>query len=557
MPSDLSFMKGLFLGHLRPELVHPYPRQDSAEAETTRMVVESFRAFAREHVDGAAFDRAHGVPASVRRGLAELGVMGLTVPEEYGGAGLGYTTYCRVLEECNRWCGSTAVIMGGHQSIGMKAVLLSGTDEQKRRWLPRLASGEWLAAFALSEPEAGSDPASMTTRADETPDGQAYVLTGQKIWCTNGGFADFITVFAKTADEKGERRVTCFVLTPEEMQHGFRRGAEEHKLGLRGSSTTQLFLDGVRVPRSHVLGQPGRGLKVALEVLNYGRASLAAGCAGSSKRMLLEASRHARERVQFGRPIVEFELIQAKLAEMAADTYATEALAYLTVGMADRGDADFSVEAATCKVFGTEACWRTCNHAVQIAGGIAYVEDYPYERFLRDARINMIFEGTNEILHHFIAMSGLREPAGLVRETGSCAGARGPGGRFDGLHEAIRDEVRPLEEAVPALGAAVERALRQHGAAIERRQLVQARLAEAAMCLYAGFACASRVDDALRERGPAACANELDVARLATRGAVARVRRALDALDDADDDLTRTVAMGSERSSWLGQENRL
>lgn len=555
MSPRLSFLKALAFGVIQPELVFPYPRQSPEERELTAQLLEAYREFARDHLDGGRFDREHRVPEEIRAQLGEMGILGLTIPEEHGGAGLGYTTYCRIMEETNRHCGSTAVIIGGHQSIGIKALLLHGTEEQKAAWLPKLATGEWFAAYALSEPEAGSDPASMSTHAVEQPDG-SWLLTGQKIWITNGGFANFMTVFAKTDEGEAGPKVTCFVLTPDEMKEGFRRGAEEKKMGLRGSSTTQLFFDSCRVPASNILGERGRGLKVAFEVLNYGRTSLAAGCAGASKRVLEEAARHASERVQFGQPIASFELIQAKLAEMASDIYSTETIAYLTTGMADRHDEDFSVEGAACKIFATEAHWRTCNHGVQIAGGIAYVEEYPYERFLRDARVNMIFEGTNEILHHFIAMNALKAPgqalAALVK-AGQAPGAdalfeaglrlAGAGGRSFGKVEApLAGEIAGLEAATADLGAAVARSLVRHGQDIAARQLVQERLAQALLNLFVGFACVSRADMTFRERGEAGSRDEMIVARKAIRDALGRVHAVLARNEDHDDDLVRDTS---------------
>lgn len=560
--SHLSFAKGLFHGWLQPARVRPFPRLSEDDAETAQMLVDSYREWADEALDGAAFDREHAVPASVRDGMAELGILGLTVPEEYGGAGLGYSIYCRVMEETNRRCGASAVVLGGHQSIGIKALLMYGTEEQKAAWCPKLAAGEWHAAYALTEPEAGSDPAALRTTADPTEDGEHYVLNGQKIWITNGGFANFMTVFAKTPMEDGKSKITCFVLTPDELGAGFTRGAEEQKLGLRGSSTTQLFFDGVKVPAKNILGVKGKGLKVALEVLNYGRSSLAAGCAGASKQALEAAAQHAAERVQFGKPIAEHGMVAEKLAEMAADTYASESIAYLTVGMADRDEPDFSIEAAICKVFATEAHWRTCNHAVQIAGGIAYVDEYPYERWLRDARINMIFEGTNEILHHFIALAGLKAPgqalaagaagpAGLREHALQLGGGEDAAGSFADLHEAVAPELSPLETLVEAFGEAVHEALAEHGPAIVDAQLVQERLAAVAIDLYVAFACLSRIDIELQARGAEGCAGELAVATKAIRDATRRARRRLEDEASHDDELTTRVAgLVAGQASW-------
>ncbi len=558
----LSFAKGLFHGWLQPARVRPFPRLSEDDAETAQMLVGAYAEWADETLDGAAFDREHAVPESVRDGMAELGILGLTVPEEYGGAGLGYSIYCRIMEETNRRCAASAVVLGGHQSIGIKALLLNGTEEQKAAWLPKLASGEWHAAYALTEPEAGSDPAALRTTAEPTDDGESYVLTGQKIWITNGGFANFITVFATTPAGEGKRKITCFVLTPDELGEGFTRGAEESKLGLRGASTTQLFFDGVKVPAKNILGVEGKGLKVALEVLNYGRSSLAAGCAGASKQALEAAAVHASERVQFGKPIAEHGMVAMKLAEMAADTYASEAIAYLTVGMADRDEPDFSLEAAICKVFATEAQWRTCNHAVQIAGGIAYVDEYPYERWLRDARINMIFEGTNEILHHFIALAGVRDPgqalaagaagpAGLREHASELGGGEDAAGSFADLHEAVAAELPPLETLVEGFGEAVHESLSSLGPKIVEAQLVQERLAAISIDLYVAFACLSRVDASLQEKGAEACTDELAVAVKAIRDAARRAHRHLEDHAANDDELTTRVAASiAGQGSW-------
>ncbi|MEM7248843.1 MAG: acyl-CoA dehydrogenase family protein [Acidobacteriota bacterium] len=530
---SVSFAKGLFLGQVQPDLITPFPTVSEEERETARMLLDSYQEFAAEQIDGGRFDQEHAVPASVREGLGELGLLGLTIPEEHGGAGLTYTTYCRMMEETNRHCGSVAVVLGGHQSIGIKALLLFGTDEQKERWLPKLATGEWMAAYALTEPQAGSDPAALETMAVPSEDGSSYTLTGQKIWITNGGFADFMTVFAKTPTESGKQAISCFVVTPDEMASGFSRGAEEDKLGLRGSSTTQLFFDGMKVPAENLLGPPGKGLKVALTVLNYGRASLAAGCAGSSKTILAAAAKHCSERVQFGRPIAEFEMIQSKLAEMMSLTYAMETISYLTVGMADRGDADFAVEAAICKVFATEAHWVNCNHAVQVAGGIAYVSEYPYERFLRDARINMIFEGTNEILHHFIALTALRPVAENVGVEGAA---------FPPVHAAVDGEVARLTELATRLGDEARRVVADDSRPLPDREHDQERVAAAGIQLYVGFAVAARLRASLAEKGEDGIGEELDIATKALRDARRAAEAVLSEEARADDELIGRVS---------------
>ena len=403
-------VKSLFAGEIPEDTVFPYPEPDESERETLSVFLDSFRSFAKDHIDSAKIERDHAIGPDVIRGLGELGAFGMTIPEAYGGYGFSATAYCRVTEEIGKTDAALAILIGGHQSIGMKGLLLYGTEEQKKRWLPRLASGEWIAAFALTEPEAGSDAASIKTTAVYDEKTNEFVLNGTKHWISNGGFAEFFTVFAKDvklAAPDEHRKVTAFVVTKE--LGGVTPGKEERKLGLKGSSTVPIELENVRVPASHVLGERGQGFKIAVEILNTGRTSLAAGCTGGSKAMLKAAALHATQRKQFQTRIADFEMIRTKFARMVVSTYALESMVYLTSGLIDRGLDDYSLEGACCKIFGTEAAWRNINDALQIAGGNGFMEEYPYEKALRDSRINMIFEGTNEILRVLVALSGMRD----------------------------------------------------------------------------------------------------------------------------------------------------
>ena len=500
-------------------------------------------------------------------GLAELGAFGMTIPEAYGGYGFSASAYCRVTEEIGRTDASLGILIGGHQSIGLKGLILYGTEEQKKKWLPRLATGEMIAAFALTEPGAGSDAASIQTTAvyDEKTD--SFVLNGSKHWISNGGFAEFFTVFAKDVGlpEKDEhRRITAFVVTKD--LGGVTPGKEERKLGLKGSSTVPVELQDCRVPAFHVLGERGQGFKIAVEILNTGRTSLGAGCIGGSKIMIREAARHATQRRQFGTRIADFEMIRAKFARMVVSTYALESMVYLTAGLIDRGLDDYSLEGACCKVFGTEAVWHNINDALQIAGGNGFMEDYPYERALRDSAINMIFEGTNEILRVLIALSGMRDVGEDLKEIGRALKApmSSLGVLSDYAAKKIRAYATParLTKIAPALaaegelvakysraaGSAVEILLRKYGKGVIEKEYHQERLANVAIDLYASVAVLSRATASIAARGLDASAEDVRVARSFIQGAKYRMVGHLKEMDknrDAEQTAISETAYGS------------
>lgn len=557
----MSVCKPFFLGHVDNDLLFPFPALDPDEAETFEILRDSLRQFAADRIDSVAIDEAAEIPGEVLSGLAEMGIFGVTVPEEYDGFGASHTFYAKVFETVATLDGSVVVTMGAHQSIGLKGILLFGTEEQKRRFLPPLARGEAFAAFALTEPSSGSDAASIRTRAVWDAERDAWILNGTKIWITNGGFAETFTVFAQTAVERdGETvdRITAFIV-PRSLA-GVSSGPEEHKLGIKGSSTTEVHFEDVAVPADHVLGEVGKGFKVAMEVLNSGRLGLAAGCVGGAKALLAEAARTAREREQFGRPIADFELIQKKLAWMALDAYAMESMVLLTTGLMDRGAVDYSLESAICKVYCSERMWRIADEALQVAGGSGYMKDYPWERHLRDARINTIFEGTNEILRLYTALAGLEEPgenlqavARALRDPIKQMGlltdyarerARRAISRPDlpELHPDVAAIADPLPEYVAELAGTVEWALRRYGKGIIERQMVLERIAEAAIHLYRMAAVISRADRGRREEPGTAGEAHVTRARPIVDDAWRRVRRALaSARSNLDNDL-RVVA---------------
>lgn len=379
---------------------------DFTLTDEQKMLRDTARRFAENELApiAANVDLDSDVPASVIRKMAELGFMGIVFPERYGGFELGEVGYCLVQEELSRACASTAVVLGGHVSIGAMAIYLAGTDEQRERFLPALTSGDRLAAFALTEPGAGSDAAAMRTTARE--DGDEFVLNGQKTFITNGGIADVYSIFARTDEGRGVRGISTFIV--EQDTPGFRAGPPEKKMGIRGSHTTDLFLEDVRVPKENLLGTRGQGFKVAMRTLDVGRLSLGAQCLGAAKQALDLSIRHATQREQFGGAIARLQAVQFMLAEMAADVYAIENIVYRTAQMCDNGD-PFGREAAIVKLFCSEALNRVVDRAVQIHGGMGYMAEYPIERFYRDARITRIFEGTNEIQRIVIARDLLKK----------------------------------------------------------------------------------------------------------------------------------------------------
>lgn len=346
----------------------------------------------------AKIDEEGDVPREVLDKAIETGFFGAVFPEEYDGGGFGETGYCLIMEELARGCMSTAVVIGGHESIGAMAVYLGGSPEQKEQWLKPMARGELMAAFALTEPQAGSDAGAVKTFAEES--GDAYILNGQKTFITNGGIADVYSVFALTTPGIGVKGMSAFIVPADAP--GLTIGKHERKMGIRGSRTTDLFFENVVVPKENLLGQKGKGFALAMRTLDVGRLSLAAVCLGQAKEALDLSIKHANERVQFGKPIGEQQAIKWMLADMAAEIYALESGAYRAAWLCDQGK-PFTRESAICKLVGSETLCRVVDRAVQIHGGMGYMTDYPIERMYRDARITRIFEGTNEIQRLVIA----------------------------------------------------------------------------------------------------------------------------------------------------------
>ncbi|MEJ7811741.1 MAG: acyl-CoA dehydrogenase family protein [Gemmatimonadaceae bacterium] len=571
-----SFTRGLFAGAVHDALLFPYPppleRRDPGEARVVRRIIRELERLRGDVIDSAAIDEAEAVPEAVIRAFAEIGLLALSIPKEYGGLGLSNTAYARVFGALSRVDPSLAVLVGVHCGLGSKAIVLFGTAGQKARYLPGLARGDTLAAYALTEPETGSDAQNIVTRAERRDDG-TWVLNGRKLWIGNGQRAGVIATFAQTTVERpdargsdargGTRRVlrpTAFIIRPD--MPGFRVVGTVRKLGIRGSTQAELAYEDLEVPADHVLGTVGKGFAVAVQVLNGGRLTLTAGCVGGAKQILGEMTRYAEDRVQFGKPLADFEITQRKLATLAAEAYAADAMLGWLCALADRGDADYALEVACSKVFASEMIWRAADEMVQVAGGRGFVKPYPYERNLRDARINRIFEGANEILRLFIALNGVQGPAERLKEVGTAlrrpirsldllgayavSRVRTAIGVTDAidtpLHARLDTHKAFFEKHARELTAATDRAIRKHRRAIVDRQMVLERLANMAIELVATAATMARTQALLAERGEGACARELALCDLFCVEAGKRFRANRVTLEAEEDELRRTAA---------------
>ncbi len=550
-----SFSKALFSGVLLDDLIFPYPKMEKEEAEDLKMMMDTFKKFAEDNIDSEKIDEEAKIPDEVIQATKELGFMGLSVPEEYDGFGLSAPAYTKMFELFGGINPSLAIMFGAHQSIGFKGLMMYGNEEQKKKYLPKLATGEMIAAYCLTEPGAGSDAAGIQTKAVRDDKNGVYILNGTKIWITNGGIADFFTVFAKEIiegkDGTPQEKISAFIVTRD--MGGVTSGKEENKLGLKGSSTTEVFFEDVKVPIENLLGEQGKGFKIAMNVLNNGRLGLAGGSIGAVKFVLKEALAHISERKQFTKTLSEFEMIKEKVAQITVDLFATESMIYLTSGLVDRGDVDYSLESAMCKVRATETSWEALNECLQMVGGLGFMKEYPYQRYLRDGRINMIFEGTNEILRMFTALAGIQERGQYLRKIG--AALKGPikgfGVLSDYATQWIKDRVSTerIKDVHPALGASkvqfetwaknmhfsAERALVHNGKKIIYREMIQKRLADSGTDLFAMISTISRVDALINEKGEDNCTMEIKLCNIFCDQAWRRVRRNLLMVDSNND----------------------
>src|SRR4051812_19557886 len=557
---QVGFVQGLFFGQYLGDRLLPYP--DAAADAATTELAQRLREFCAREIDPVAIDRNAEIPQSVITGLGRLGILGACLPSDCGGLGLSQASYCRLLEVLGGHCGSTALFVNAHHSIGPRAIVLFGNENQKREYLPKLASGEWISAFALTEPEAGSDAANVQSTATPASDGKGFVINGQKRWITNGGISQVLTVMARTPTPDGrDSKITAFIVTPD--MPGFEVVEKRmEKMGVRGTATARLAFENMFVPRENILGQLGKGLRVALTVLDFGRTTFGASCTGAAKFCVSRAVEHVNRRVQFGEKLASFELVKEKLAYMQAGVFAMEACTYQTAALIDSGEGDFMLETAMLKVFSTETLWKILNDTFQLHGGLAYFTDQPFERMVRDARINTIGEGANDVLRAFTALVGMRDvglelqsirdaiysPLGnlsrLGRFTGRKLGSLLVSPTVSVRSSELEADAAEVGRLISALGTNVERLLVQYQLGIVDRQYQLARVSDAATELYVSACVLNRLDYLLRNAHDhnGAVRLDLETGRYYLRTARRRIRKALAALWENDDEATTALA---------------
>lgn len=546
-PHEADFARELFFGRFLESAIMPYPRLSPAEQSAGDAAVAEVRKFVDEHIDPAEIDRQADIPADVIRGLGRIGVLGATISPEYGGRGMSQQNYCRLMEVIGGHCASTAVFVNAHHSIGVRGLHLFGTTGQKQQWLRKLVTGEHIAAFALTEPEAGSDAANVQTRATPSEDGKGYVLNGQKRYITNGGIAQVLTVMARTPDPGDpEGKISAFLVTPD-MQGFEVVEARMPKCGIRGTATAKLAFHDMYVPRENVLGKLGKGLRLALTVLDFGRTTFGASCTGAAKFCLRKAIEHAHTRKQFGRTLGEFGLVRQKIAMAAAHLFAMESATYHTAALIDRGAEDYMLETAMLKVFASDALWVLVNDTLQIYGGAGYFSDQPFERMMRDARINLIGEGANDVLRCFIAGVGLRylgqELLDVQKHPWRLGKLRRPLPQIPIAHPQMQPAAAQLARQIAKFARACQVALFRHREDVVNQQLVLARLGDTATELFVSGCVYSRLTALLSSGNHTADADRLAAAgfyylKLAHR----RNAERLAGLNDNDDDAQEHTA---------------
>ncbi len=500
-PEKEGFVKDLFFGFFREASIIPFPElPDDAKRRGDEMVAKVKR-FCREAIDPVEIDREARIPDSVVKGLGSLGVLGMTIRPEYGGQGMSQTNYCRVMEIIGGHCASTAVFVNAHHSIGLRALEMFGNDEQREKWMRPLTTGEKIAAFALTEPQAGSDAANVRTRAEPAPDGNGWIINGEKRWITNGGIADVLTLMARTPDPSDpDGKISAFLVTPD--MPGFEVVEQRmEKTGIRGTATGRLKFTNMRVPKENLFGQLGKGLKMALTVLDFGRTTFGASCTGAAKFCLERMVHRANTRRQFGHTLGHFQLVKQKIAEAAADTYAMESATYHTAALIDSGADDYMVETAMIKVFASDQLWRITNDVLQVWGGAGFFTDQPFERLMRDARLNQIGEGANDVLRCFIAAVGFRhvgkELEGMLKKPWQAYKLLKGKANVPVKHEHLRFHARSIAKQIGKFAWSVEMALIKHRDAIIDQQYIQARLGDIATELFMASCVYSRLTGVL------------------------------------------------------------
>jgi alkylation response protein AidB-like acyl-CoA dehydrogenase len=517
-PETMGFIKNLFWGNFREELMFPFPEASAEETARCDQLLAALDDYLRNEHPHTAIDQKQEIPEWCIKRLFDIGVMGMIIPREYGGGGFGISSYNRVLERIGMTCGSTAVMVSAHQSIGCGALNLFGNDQQKRMYLPRMAK-DTLSAFCLSEPNVGCDAGGQETRCELTPDGKFYILNGEKKWATSAAMSGLFTVMAKqmvTDPKTGKTReaVTALICTPD-MPGIDIFSRNRSKCGIRGTWQARIRFTNVKVPRENLLHKEGKGLNVALTCLNYGRCTLSAGMVGAGKAACDQACKWAQYRYQFDRPIAEFEQVQEKIARMASYCYAMDAMLYMTTGIVDRKDDDIMLETAICKIFCSEYGFRTVDIALQVMGGEGYMTENLVERFWRDSRINTIVEGANEVMHTFVFAYGSKQlgeymigvknapfsnlAAALKIGSELYLGIKRGAPRVTRVNDRLRGLAADLERRVQNFSHQLKLMFKEHEEKLITAQMIQQRLSMAVVWIHAMTCSLSRLDLSMRK----------------------------------------------------------
>jgi alkylation response protein AidB-like acyl-CoA dehydrogenase len=580
-----SFVRELFLGRLRLDLIDPPPVQDPVEKQRAAEFHTRLFEYART-VDGEEIERTGRVPDDVVDALRSLGAFGIKIPQEYGGLGLSQRSYNKAIAIIGSASASLGVLLSAHQSIGVPQPLkMFGTPEQKQKYLPRLARGE-ISAFALTEPDVGSDPARMEATADPTDDGAAFILNGEKLWCTNGPIADILVVMARTPPRPGSTRrgITAFIV--EADSPGVENTHRLDFMGLRGIENGVVTFKDVRVPRENIIWGEGKGLKLALTTLNTGRLTIPATAAAGAKWCLKVSREWAIEREQWGAPVGRHDAVAQMLGRMAATAFTMEAVNDIASGLADAGTSDIRLEAAIAKMFNSEAGWRIVDDCMQIRGGRGYEtasslerrgeKPIPVERMMRDLRINLIFEGSSEIMRLFIAREAVDphlQRAGAMMDPKAATGAKLKGFAGLGMHMAgwvpgllvgkgrvpgaysefgsLARHLRFVERASRKLGRTLFIAMTRFGPKLEKRQSVLFRLVDIGAELFAMSCACVYAQQLMREdpsnTGPGRMAD------LFCRHSRERVKQLFRNVFDKNDGFTYRVAQEvlDGRHTWM------
>ncbi|CAF0754990.1 unnamed protein product [Rotaria sordida] len=572
-----SFVLNLYRGQFQPDELFPYPNVlNEEQKDNVKMLIDPIWKFFEEKNDAAKNDMNEKIPDEVMNGLKEQGAFGIQVPVELGGLGLTNAQAARLFEIVTGHDLAISICVGAHQSIGFKGILLFGTDAQKQKYLPKLAAGEHIAAFALTEPAAGSDAISIKTKAELSPDGKHYVLNGSKIWISNGGIADIFTVFAQipNVDDKTgqvENKMTAFIV--ERKFGGVTNGPAEKKMGIKGSNTTEVFFEDCKVPVENVLGGVGNGFKVAMNILNNGRFGMVVGLSGTMKMAIRKSIDFAKNRRQFGRTIDTYGNVQEKLVRMAMRQYVTESLGFLLAQNMDRGILEYQCEAAIGKIFASESAWYVLDEAIQIHGGMGFMRSSGLERVLRDLRVFRIFEGANDILRLFVAFTGLQYVGSHLRELQNAVKSFnlnaivGEGSKRlrrnigmstgPNVNEYIHSSLHPsgllLSKSINRFGSTIEQILIKYGKTIRDEQFIVHRIGDITIDLFTMAASLSRCTHSFKNQVPTAI-HESNLVRIWCEEAYDRINNNINLIQNPEF-IARTKLMAQLAREMVDKES--